>query len=175
MFRSKLSFVALVVAGIFCLSGIVFASRSGDTIRVHCDGCNLSTQLNHLNSLLEPANVRLVDADQGSADVTVSVIPDSQMPAARPGYAVAGAANPLTGHIDLASSTVDAEYGYVAILHEILHCAGIGHEPNDSTSLMHNHAHTYGQLYPRHIKGLRRLSGITPIERLAAAVSLLIY
>jgi hypothetical protein len=152
-------------------STAMFAMRNGNTIRVHCAGCDISAQLGHLNSLLAPANVRLEASEAGAADVTISLVSADQMPKpGTPNAVAAGAANPLTGHIDIDSYYANSQYGYVVILHEIIHCAGVGHEPEDPSSLMHTEAHVFGELKQHHIRALRRLSGITPPERVAALI-----
>lgn len=162
---------AIAIALLIGLSVGLYRFNEGDTIRVHCNNCNIDPHLNHLSELLASANIKLISADKLAADVDISIVPTDQMP----GADVAGSASPLTGHIDLNQNYINTQESYVIVLHEILHCAGVGHEPDDPSSLMHTHAHTFGQMRERHIKSLRRLSGITKIGRIGALLAVIAY
>src|SRR5262249_31445486 len=73
------------------------------------------------------------------------------------------------GHVDVSTK---APYQYLGptVLHEILHCAGSAHEPDDHDSIMFPHAKTTVRLKAEHIRNLRRLAGITAPERFLAQI-----
>ena len=55
------------------------------------------------------------------------------------------------------------------LLHEFLHCAGASHS-DDKTSVMYRGTGNYGQITDDQLRDLRRLSGMTPMQRLVAQI-----
>jgi hypothetical protein len=78
-------------------------------------------------------------------------------------------AYPYRGHVCIANSAPADSLG-VIVLHELLHCAGVAHEPEDPSSIMYLHSQPYGQLKDWHIRNLKRLAGMTKPERVIAQV-----
>jgi hypothetical protein len=141
-----------------------YASREGDTIKIHVSGRDPMSLISDFNSQFADQSLRLeLVESESDADVSVSFqdrIGNPNADAVSYGY---------RGHIDIANSAPDAALIKV-LVHELLHCAGAGHESEDPASVMYTHTNSQGQVKDSHIRDLRRLSGITTPERIIAQV-----
>jgi hypothetical protein len=143
---------------------MAYASRPGDEIKVYSTGRNIRPVIDHLNSLVasESLRIRIVDVESDS-DVSIKFEDDL-------GYSNAvGLAYPFCGKIYI-TNLVPPDQIYVVLMHEILHCAGVGHEPEDPSSIMYTHSQRQGQLKKWHTQYLRRLAGITIPGRIVAQI-----
>lgn len=130
-----------------------------------CSPDNINDLIDYSNQWLSATDVRFIRSTS-ACDATVEIKTPRKAGAA-------GAAYVLVGEIELSQHS-DIR---VSFMHEILHCAGIGHEPNDRTSVMFTHASRdpaeTRQLHPHHLNALRRLAGISPIGRIRSQIEVL--
>lgn len=153
----------MLVAVVFVVSAMVFASREGDEVKVQMTGTsNAQAIIEEINGRLGDSGVRLSLVESG-ADVNVAFKDDIGM-AEADAYALT-----FAGSVSV-SNTAPAEAIPHIVLHEVLHVAGVGHE-NDQNSVMHHYTQTSGTVKPEHIRALKRLPGITPPERIPAWIS----
>lgn len=145
---------------------MAYAGRTGDEIKIYSTGRNIRPVVEHINFLVasESLTFRIVDAES-DADVSIKFqddIGDSNAD---------GVSYAYRGQIYIANSVPD-DHVHVVLIHEILHCAGVGHEPEDPSSVMYTHSQRQGQLKKWHLRYLRRLAGITVPERIVAQIRL---
>jgi hypothetical protein len=158
----KRLFICVTVVLILTIGA--YASREGDTIKIHVTGRDPQPLINDFNSQFGDQSLRLEMVESESdADVSVSFQDDIGDPGAD---AVSYA---YRGHIDIANSAPNAALTKI-LVHELLHCAGVNHEPEDPSSVMYTHTNSQGRVKGSHIRNLRRLSGITTPERIIAQV-----
>lgn len=162
---SRIFFIVLI--SIFGLSGLVYAGRNGSTVRVYCEDCNITPQLDHLSTLLASKGIEFKSVSTpAQSDVAVRIVPTGSL-----GEDIAGVTSPWSGNIELDDAVVRSDFSYLVILHEILHAAGCPHESRDEESIMQpGHAQPNAQLRAHHVRALRRLDGITMPERIVATV-----
>lgn len=134
-------------------------------INIHVTGGDIRPKIAMANAAIAGAGLKLelIDAPK-IADVRVSVVKVPGGHLTPDGRAECEATSiPLLGEIEITPNT-----SYLALLHELFHCAGVAHE-DDRLSIMYHEA-SYGavRVKPEHIKALRRLSGITRFGRLLA-------
>lgn len=160
--------------GFCCISTLLFTiyayeTRRGNEVKVYSNGQNIQPLIDQINFQLAPESLSLMVVDQESdSDVSVEFrddIGDSNSDAK---------AYPFQGHVYIANSAPpDSLCGI--FLHELLHCAGVAHEPEDPSSIMYLYSQPHGQLKEGHIRNLRRLSGMTKPERAIAEFRTLFY
>jgi hypothetical protein len=146
---------------------VAYAGRAGDEIKFYITGRNIRPVIEHLNFLVasESLKFRIVDVES-DADVSIKFQDDIGDPNA------VGVSYALFGQIYIVNS-LPADQVYVVLIHEILHCAGVGHESEDPSSVMYTHSQRQGQLKKWHMRYLRRLAGITFPERFVAQIRML--
>jgi len=156
------SFIITLCVAILVISILGYVGRQGDAIKIYSTGRDIQSVVENLNYAVASDSIsfKVVDTES-DADVSVAFLNDIGNPRAD---AVSYA---YRGQIDIANSAPDDSLG-VILLHEILHCAGVGHEPDNPSSIMYVHTHKHGQLNPEQIRDLKRLSGIKAPERLIA-------
>lgn len=145
----------------------VYAGRTGDVIKIYLIGRDIRPIVNHLNVLVASESLKFQIVDEESdADVSIRFQDDIGDPNA------VGISYALFGQIYILNS-LPTDQVYVVLIHEILHCAGVGHEPKDPSSVMYTHSQRQGKLKKWHMRYLRRLAGITFPERIVAQIRLL--
>lgn len=141
-----------------------YASREGDTINIHVSGRDPRSLIRDFNSQFADQSLRLeLVESESDADVSVSFQDRIGNPDAD------AVSYCYRGHIDIANSAPDEALPNI-LVHELLHCSGAGHEPEDPSSVMYTHTNSQGQVKESHIRDLRRLPGITAPERIIAQV-----
>ncbi len=154
-----------VIALIVVISG--YLSRKGEEVSIYSTGRDIRSVVDDLNYAVASESLRFRIVDRESdADVSVAFLNDIGNPQAD---AVSYA---YRGKIDIANSAPQDSLG-VILLHEILHCAGVGHDKDNPSSIMYIHTQNYGQLNEWQVRDLKRLSGITGPERAIAQIRLL--
>ena len=138
------------------------AERTGGyTVRI-CSQDDIDDLIDYSNQWLAQTDVRFIRSTS-ACDATVELKTPRRAGAA-------GVARVLVGEVELSQHS-DIR---VSFMHEILHCAGVGHEPDDRTSVMFTHVSrdpaATRQLHPHHVEALRRLAGITPLGRVGAQI-----
>lgn len=152
-----LSILGWIAGGIVLIYSVIPGEYTPGVIRIACDDPRMPAIASHLSGLLQGEGIALsVVPLNAPAEVSIEFVADM-------GIAQGGTA---FGYIRIRDDT-PMNVLYLVTLHEILHDAGVSHEPNDLTSIMHTHAKTHGQLKPAHVEALRKLPGITPIGRVA--------
>ncbi len=141
---------------------LIHAGRTGNEIRIYSNGRDIQSIIENLNFAVDADSLRFREVGRESdADLSVAFVDDIGDPQ---GHARSHA---LSGQIEIANYA-PANSLSVILLHEILHCAGSGHEPNDPSSIMYIYSQSQALIHERHIRDLQRLSGITGPERLIA-------
>ncbi|HEY7307232.1 MAG TPA: hypothetical protein VH601_24120 [Bryobacteraceae bacterium] len=157
----RLLICSIVVLG---LTIGAYASRAGDTIKIFVIGRDARSLISDFNAHLGDQSLRLeIVESESDADVSVMFQDDIGNPNAD------AVSHAYRGHIAIANSAPEAALTLI-LAHELLHCAGAGHEPEDTSSVMYVQTRTHGQLTESQIRDLRRLSGITWPERIIAQV-----
>jgi hypothetical protein len=145
-----------------------YAGRAGDEIKIYATGRDIQPIIEDVNSQIahKSLTLRIVD-EESDADVDVTFQEDI-------GNSDADAVSyTYRGHIYIANSAPTDSLNFI-LLHELLHCAGVNHEPNDPTSIMFTHTRAHGRLKEEHIRYLRRLAGLTFPERIIAQLRVLL-
>jgi hypothetical protein len=157
------------------LPSLAYAGRTGDEIKIYATGRDMQSIVEDVNSRIadansqiapEPLTVRVVDKES-DADVSITFQEDIGNPGAD------AVSYTYRGHIYIANSAPADALSFI-LLHELSHCAGVDHEPDDPTSIMFTHTHKHGQLKEWHIRNLRRLAGVTGPERVIAQLRVLL-
>lgn len=159
-------FFAVCILGLILMAAS-YGTRDGNEVKLYVKGQDIRPVVTYLNGLLRPAalTLRIVDVES-DADVSVEFRDNIGAPDA------VGTANAALGQIYLLNS-IPGDHIYTVLLHELLHCAGLGHEPDDQSSVLYTHSRRQGQLKKRHQRELRRLAGITAPERIIAHVRMM--
>jgi len=150
------------------IPSLAYAGRTGDEIKIYATGRDIQSIVEDVNSQIAPKSLtlRIVD-EESDADVDVTFQDDIGNPVAD------AVSYTYRGHIYIANSAPSDALSFI-LLHELLHCAGVDHEPNDPTSIMFTHTRTHGQLKEWHLRNLRRLAGVTAPERFVAQLRVLL-
>lgn len=160
---SAWKWLGLVVIGLV-LSAMGFSARDGDEVRVSIDGHpDAAGLVEAMNSRLN-GQVRVTLVESG-ADADVSFREDIGHPEAD-AYAIT-----FAGSISVSNDAPPDRVPHI-LIHELLHVAGVAHEMDES-SIMYPYTPKGmdGRIDEQHIRALRRLSGITPPERIPAWIS----
>lgn len=154
----------ICVIALICIV-VSYQNNTGQEIKIYSTGRDIRSEVGVMNSWVadrsaDSLKFTIVDRES-EADVNVSFRNDIGNPnAASISYA-------YRGHVDVDSST-PAEQLPNLLVHELLHCAGTGHDREDPSSVMYTFTQTQGHLNEEHIRNLKRLSGMTPAQRLVA-------
>jgi hypothetical protein len=143
--------------------------RPGNEIRIYTnDFEEMLPIIARVNRRLAPEGLIVTVTDTAaSADVQVMLVDGI---AGAPN--TAGVARAYEGQIEI----VRRKYADGnTLIHELLHCAGVSHEPDDPSSVMYPASMAWQQLKPHHVEALRRLAGITAFERIVAQCRLLLF
>jgi hypothetical protein len=110
-----------------------YASREGDTINIHVSGRDPRSLISNFNSQFADQSLRLkLVESESDADVSVSFQDRIGNPNAD------AVSYCYRGHIDIVNSAPDEALPKI-LVHELLHCAGAGHESEDPASVMYTH------------------------------------
>lgn len=136
------------------------SAPKGNEIKLYAVGRDIRSTVKLFNLQLagESLLFRIVEVES-EADISIRFQDDVGHPGA------AGASYAYSGRVYIANSLPSEEVD-VTLMHEILHCAGVDHEPEDATSVMYTHSMRQGRLKNEHVRALRRLPGITYPERI---------
>lgn len=159
--------IAYSSVAVLVFAFLAYMGRSGDEIKIYVPGRDVQAVVDQMNSMVpqESITFRLVQ-DEEEADVSIRFQDDI-------GVSNADAvAFTHRGQIYIAN-TAPSDSLPSTFLHEILHCAGVKHEENPS-SVMYLYTQNHGELNLQQLRDLKRLSGITPPERLIAQLRLLL-
>lgn len=160
-----------LVAGIVVILSIwivlAYWERSGDEIKIFAFGRDVQAVIDQMNYMVPQKSItfRLVQ-NEDDADVSIRFQDDIGI------SNVDAVAFTHRGQIYIAN-TAPTDSLPSTFLHEILHCAGVKHE-EDPSSVMYVYTHNHGELNSQQLRDLKRLSGITPPERLIAQLRLLL-
>lgn len=156
--------LTLIILALFALQqsdcGEPVEQQSGYTVRL-CSERDMSSLIAYSNQWLSQTDIRFVQSTD-VCDATILF----EAPKVRD---AAGSAVALTGTIKLAPH---ADIN-VSFMHEILHIAGVPHEPDDRENVMFTHVSSpfaVRQLRAHHVEALRRLAGVTPLGRLGRQI-----
>jgi hypothetical protein len=148
--------------------GAYNAEPSGSEIRIYSTDADIHPVVARLNRRLAREGLTILVVDVANdADVRVKFV---DVAAGDPTNG--GASWPYDGRIEIARD--DNEDLATTLLHEMLHCAGVGHE-YDPTSVMYRESGARRQLRPHHVSALRRLPGITTPGRFIAQLRTFFY
>lgn len=135
--------------------------QSGYTVRL-CSERDMSSLIAYSNQWLAQTDVRFVQSTD-VCDATILF----EAPSVRDAV---GSAVAMTGTVRLAPH---ADIN-VSFMHEILHIAGVDHEPDDRESVMFTHVSSPSavrQLRAHHVEALRQLAGVTPLGRVIREIT----
>jgi hypothetical protein len=150
---NKLAILGWIMGGILVVYSVIPRSFVPGVIRIACDDSRMPGIAAHLSYLLQTEGVAFQAVPRNEpGDVTIDFVESMGMRAA-------GGAG-IAGDIVIVDSTSPDEL-YLITIHEILHTAGVPHEPNDQSSVMHTHSKPYGRLKRNHVEALRTLPGTT--------------
>lgn len=152
---------------VLALAIFAYKERAGDEIKIFAPERDVQAVVDQMNYMVpqESITFRLVRSES-EADIYIRF---------KDKLEVSGAdAVSFThrGQIYIAN-TAPVESLPAIFLHEILHCAGVGHEENAS-SVMYAYTQKHGKISTQQIRDLQRLSGITTPERWIAQLRLLL-
>src|SRR5262249_55089394 len=113
-----------------CITSLIimilgYANRTGDSIKIYSTGRDIRSIVEDMNLAVasESLTFQIVDKES-DADVSVAFRNDI-------GNSWADAVSyAYRGQIDISNSVPEDSLG-VILLHEILHCSGVGHEPDN--------------------------------------------
>lgn len=135
-------------------------------IRVYCPDGDISHFLGTYNQQLAGENIQFFQVSE-PGDVTVRFGTRKAVHA--------GEAFVLLGEVRFNPHAPDAT---ATLLHEMLHCAGVGHD-DDPRSVMYKYAvqgeHEIRRLNALHIEALRRLAGISSMGRVGAQIGVKVW
>jgi hypothetical protein len=162
--NKRLIYILIPIVALVSL-GAYTPEPSHAPIRIYATGGDITPIVDRLRLKLIHDGVLFAIADKPEeADVTINLMEGPGIPVS--GGHVVGYSHAITGTIDYAYR--QDEDGNI-LLHEILHCAGAGHE-SDPKSVMYWETEQGQELRPWHIEELRGLAGITPIGRARAQI-----
>lgn len=154
----------IVIAGLilFAAAHVFSTPKTDGPIRIYATGGDIRPKVAILNYRLAAAGLEFAAADTAEeADIQVTFVE-----AIAGKSRAVGTSHPFSGYIEIVRGA-DAE-GAI-LLHEMLHCAGLGHE-DDPSSVMHADTRKWQQVRPEHIEALRRLPGMTGFGRFVAQI-----
>lgn len=164
MKRTLLITILLLVV----FTALASADSNGNTIRIYAEGGDFSEIVAFANIKIEPQGLSIVIVDvPEDADIKVALVNSL------PGRTTGAISHAYNGEIEMKPEVFPA-IGGDTLLHEMGHCAGLGHESDPRSVMYESTGFGSQQLKTRHVEALRRLSGITPLGRWIAQVKVLI-
>lgn len=163
--RKLIAFIGAILP-IFTL--LAYWGRSGNEIKIYAADRDLRTVIDQMNYMVpqESITFRLVQ-NEDEADARIRFQDDLGAPNA------AAVSFAYSGQIYI-SNFAPVDSLHKILFHEILHCAGVGHESEDEASIMYAYLQRADHIQTQHLRNLRRLSGITAPERLVAQIRVLL-
>lgn len=156
--------IVLLGGMILMITLLAYLNRSGNQIAVHFQGREIQPIIEKINSKFAADAINFLAVDnEAQADVSITFQDDIGIPNAD------AISYTFCGKIFIANSAPEDCLVNI-IIHEILHCAGIGHETDDPSSVMYLYSQPNGQVSLWQKREIKRLAGISGPERLIAQI-----